>query len=110
MRPQPSGGGFLLDGVGDVLLIGALTLAAIVATATWLTGQLAALAFGGHWPPVSVGQALYAAWMLPLHLGDPRQAWPATVRGELPGPFGFLGAAIVATAIVAAIATALGRL
>jgi type IV secretion system protein VirD4 len=111
MRAQRSaGGGFLLDGVSDVLLIGALSIAAIVTTVTWLTGQIAALAFKGHWPPVSVGQALYAAWMLPLHLGDPRQAWPAGVRSELPGPFGFLGAAIVATTIVAAITMTLGRL
>ena len=106
---RPAGGGFL-ESTSDVILIGVATVAAVVTTGTWLTGQLAALAFRGHWPPVSVGQALYAASMLPLHLSDPRQAWPAGMRGEMPGPFGFLGAGIVATAIVTAITTALARL
>src|SRR5512146_2496632 len=105
---RPSASGDVTDGASDVILIGMAAIAAIVMTGTWLTGQIAALTFHGEWPPVSIGQALHAAWTLPSHLSDPRQAWPASVRGELPGLFAFLGAGIVATAIVAGMMTALG--
>ncbi len=85
----------LTSSLADLIVLAAVTIAAIVTTWSWLTGQLAALLFGGHWPPVSVWQALAAAWSLPGHLSDPRQAWPASVRPQLPGPWGFLAAGTV---------------
>jgi hypothetical protein len=104
-RPES---GFLQE-TGDIVLAIALTLAAVIATAAWLTGQLAALLAHGDWPPVSIGQALAAAWRLPGHLRDPRRAWPAPVRRELPGPGEFIPAGIMALAIVAALVVFLGR-
>jgi type IV secretion system protein VirD4 len=80
----------------DVVLIGVLTLLALIGGGTWLTGQIAALTFNATWPPVGFGEALHAAWALPEHLGDPRQAWPAGVRADLPGPAGFAAAALIA--------------
>ena len=93
-HPRRPGGS--LDNATDIALLVSLTIVAIVTTGTWLTGQLAALLFHGAWPRVSVGQALAAAWRLPAHVHDPRLAWPASVRPQLPGPFGFLVAGIVA--------------
>jgi len=87
----------------------AVTVAAVIMTWSWLTGQLATLLFDGRWAPVSVWQALGAAWQLPGHLNDPRQAWPASVRPQLPGPFGFVVAGSLSAAVTGAITVTLGR-
>jgi type IV secretion system protein VirD4 len=100
--------GDIFENTGDVLLLIALSLAAVITTGAWLTGQLAALFSHGDWPPVSIWQALTAAWQLPADIGDPKMAWPATVRPELPGPLGFLAAGIVASLAVIAIMLVLG--
>jgi hypothetical protein len=102
---QPSD---VFDNAADVILLFALTILAVVSTGTWLTGQLAALYFRRHWPAVSIGQALTAAWRLPGDVHDPRLAWPASVRPELPGPVGFLVAGIAASLTVMVIMLALG--
>jgi len=102
---QPSG---VFDNATDIVLLASLTIIAIVSTGTWLTGQLAALLFHGAWLRVSVGQALAAAWRLPGDTNDPRAAWPASVRPQLPGPFGFLVGGLVASLVVTAIMLALG--
>jgi type IV secretion system protein VirD4 len=93
----------LFDNTGDVLLLIFLTVTAVGCTWSWLTGQLAALFSHGDWPPVSIGQALAAAWRLPAHVRDPRMAWPASVRAELPGPAGFLIAGAASLVIVSVI-------
>jgi type IV secretion system protein VirD4 len=107
MRPtrQP---GDIFENASDLILLFSLTLAAVVSTGTWLTGQLAALLFRRDWPPVSIGQALTAAWRLPGDVRDPRLAWPASVRPQLPGPAGFLVAGILASLAVMAIMLWLG--
>jgi type IV secretion system protein VirD4 len=105
---HPRQPGDVFDNATDVILLISLTTAAVVSTGTWLTGQLAAFFFRGDWPPVSVGQALTAAWRLPADVHDPRLAWPASVRPQLPGPAGFLVAGIVASLAVMVIMLALG--
>jgi type IV secretion system protein VirD4 len=54
----------------------------------WATGQLAALAFGHTWLDVSPADVAHVLWHLPQHWSDPALAWPADVRGPLPGPAG----------------------
>src|ERR1700743_1330520 len=98
----------VFDSPADVALLFSLTAIAVVSTGTWLTGQLAALLFRGHWPAVSIGQALIAAWRLPGDVRDPPLAWPASVRVQLPGPGGFLVAGIIASLLVMVIMLALG--
>jgi hypothetical protein len=100
--------GDLFDSTGDVILLIALTVVAVSCTWSWLTGQLAALFFHGDWPPVSLWQALTAAWRLPRHLGDPAMAWPASVRPELPGPLGFAAAGFASLVITSVIMLVLG--
>ena len=109
-RNRQNGPGGMIQDASDIVLIMVLGLIAVAAIATWLTGQVAALFFYGRWPSVSVGQALAAAWRLPGDLGDPRLAWPASARGELPGAVGFLVAGVVALIIVTGIALILGRI
>jgi type IV secretion system protein VirD4 len=100
--------GDMFDSTGDVLLLIFLTVAATCSTWSWLTGQLAALFSHGDWPPVSLGQALAAAWRLPAHTGDPKMAWPASVRPELPGPLGFWVAGVASLVAVSVIMVVLG--
>ena len=61
----------------------------LLALAVWAIGQLAGALTTGRWPQVPPGQAWGIALNLPGHLGDPRDAWPAAVRGQLPGPVPF---------------------
>jgi type IV secretory pathway TraG/TraD family ATPase VirD4 len=58
----------------------------------WATGQLAGLAFGHTWLHVTPADVASVLWQLPHHWSDPQLAWPAAVRGPLPGPAGMYGA------------------
>jgi type IV secretory pathway TraG/TraD family ATPase VirD4 len=98
-RTRPDIG--VADDAGDLLLIVVIGIAAALATWAWLTGELAALISHGAWPPISLGQAMAAAWDTPAHLGDPRQAWPSQFRNQLPGPALFAVAAFLASVIAA---------
>ncbi len=99
----------LLDGPGDYLLAGVLGLAAVGALGTWACGQLAGLLFTRSWPDVSVGQSISIATALPHHWDDPRQAWPADARADLPGQAGMLICAVLAVVLLAVLALALFR-
>jgi type IV secretion system protein VirD4 len=100
----------IADGVTDMILIGLLVTAVAVALATWLAGQLAGLLFLGRWPPANLADGLEAALRLPGHLADPRQAWPASVRGSLPaGAVRFAVAGLLSLAALSAGAVFAGR-
>ena len=81
----------------------------IVGIGTWLTGQLAGLMFRLAWPSVPLDQTFTIAFALPHHWGDPRLAWPATARHQLPGPNGTYTAAVLVFAALAAIALLVWR-
>jgi hypothetical protein len=107
VRPSPNHRD-IFESPADLILLCSLTLVAAISTGAWLTGQLAALLFRGDWPPVSIGQSLAAAWRLPGDVRDPKMAWPAGVRPDLPGATGFLVAGILATLGVMAIMLVVG--
>jgi len=98
----------ILESATDAILLLSLTVIAVISTGAWLTGQLAALFSHGKWLPASVGQSLTAAWRLPGDARDPRRAWPASMRPDLPGPIGFLIAGMVASLVIVAIMLGLG--
>jgi type IV secretory pathway TraG/TraD family ATPase VirD4 len=75
----------IADGPGEWLMLGLVAVVIVVGAGTWLTGQIAGLVFCGRWPPVSFLGAVQAALRLPAHLTDPRQAWSASARPNLPG-------------------------
>jgi type IV secretion system protein VirD4 len=54
----------------------------------WASGQLAGLAFGHTWLDMSPADVASVMWHLPHHWSDPALAWPADVRGPLPGAAG----------------------
>ncbi len=71
----------------------------------WLSGQLAGLLFGHTWLHLSLGDVAAILWHLPGTLSDPKMAWPADVRGALPGPVGlYASAATVVGGIAGGIA------
>src|SRR5215208_3104349 len=73
---------------GDQLLAVGLGATAGAGALVWASGQLAGLAFGHTWLDVSPGDVAHILWQLPHHWSDPALAWPAEVRGPLPGPAG----------------------
>ncbi len=90
----------MLDGPLDYVIAGVVMAVGAVTAGTWAVGQLAGVLFRGAWPPVSIGEGLPAAGALPHHWADPRQAWPAAARADLPGPAGFAVAAVVAAVLL----------
>jgi type IV secretion system protein VirD4 len=72
----------------DQLLAVGLGAAAGAGALVWATGQAAGLVFGHTWLELSPVDVAHVLWHLPQHWSDPALAWPAPVRGPLPGPAG----------------------
>ena len=89
---------------------GCLVLAALVCglAVLWMWGGLASWIFGDGWPQgVNLADHARVAIRLPGHLGDPRAAWPASARGDLPGPVAFYAVLVGMFAAIAALVAAL---
>lgn len=65
------------------LWVGGIATAAVAWL--WLGGGLATLLCAGGWRAPSPTELAAIGLRLPSHLSDPRQAWPAPMRAELPG-------------------------
>jgi hypothetical protein len=72
----------------DTLLFVAIAVVVGVGGLVWLTGELAGLLASGTWPQVPLSELPGILVRLREHAGDPAAAWPAGVRGRLPGPLG----------------------
>jgi type IV secretion system protein VirD4 len=61
---------------------------ALIALAVWVwaAGQVAGRMDSGRWPPVPLKSTGSVLARLPHHWSDPRVAWPAPARPDLPGP------------------------
>jgi type IV secretion system protein VirD4 len=95
--PLPPGGhrppdSPLFTSPGDQLLAVGLGAAAGAGALVWASGQAAGLVFGHTWLELSPADVTQVLWHLPQHWSDPALAWPAQVRGPLPGPAGMYGA------------------
>jgi Type IV secretory system Conjugative DNA transfer len=90
--PKPQGSESAVDNLLFVA-VGAVFAATVL---VWVVGQVAAVLFGAHhWLPVSLAEVAGVPFHLAKHPGDPRLAWPASVRGMLPGPVGMYTALVV---------------
>ncbi len=102
--PKPQGS----ESAADSLLwlaVGAVFAATVL---VWVVGQVAAVLFGAHhWLPVSLAEVAKVPFHLAKHPGDPRLAWPASVRGMLPGPVGMYTTLVLVLILPAALASAL---
>jgi type IV secretion system protein VirD4 len=82
MNRDDTGFEFAVLAVAGVVVVG---LAAV-----WAGANAAALAFGSHHAlGVGLEEAARAVPGLVSHLGAPAEAWPATVRSDLPGPVAY---------------------
>jgi hypothetical protein len=82
LQHQQANDTLLLVAIGTVLVVGGLV---------WLVGQVAGLLASGSWPEVPLSELPGILARLRDHAGDPAGAWPAGVRGRLPGPRGMYG-------------------
>ncbi|MGH9031390.1 MAG: type IV secretory system conjugative DNA transfer family protein [Acidimicrobiia bacterium] len=80
-----------------VLLFGVLCFVGAVAGVAWAGAALAALAAGGSLD-AGLTAAATAAVELPGHLTDPAAAWPTPASSQLPGPWLYWPATLVALA------------
>ena len=81
--------------IGDAAVLVAVATCLSVGAWMWASGQLAGWLASGRWPAIPVWAGVAILTHLPSHLTDPRAAWPATVRGRLPGPALLYGCALV---------------
>ena len=91
---------------GETLLIVGAVIVLVVGGSVWAGAFLSALVSGQHLD-ATFSMALDAAVTLPSTASDPALAWPAEVRGVLPGTVVYwMATAIAALVIVTAIAMA----
>src|SRR6266498_1006979 len=103
--PKPQGSESAVDSLLWLAVGAALGATVLV----WVVGQVAAVLFGAHhWLPVSLAEVAGVPFHLAKHPGDPRLAWPTSVRGMLPGPVGMYTALVLV--LVAPIGLASGLL
>src|SRR6266545_8315469 len=97
--PRPQGAESAVDNLLWLALGAALAATVLV----WLVGQVAAVLFGAHhWLSVSLAEVAKVPFHLAKHPGDPKLAWPASVRGMLPGPVGMYAALVLVLILPAA--------
>jgi hypothetical protein len=83
----------------DTLLLVTIGTILVVSGLVWLVGQVAGLLASGTWLDVALEELPGILARLRDHPADPAAAWPAGVRGRLPGPLGMYAtlAGILAT-------------
>src|SRR6266545_3176032 len=102
--PKPQGSESAVDSL-LWLAVGAVLAATVL---VWVVGQVAAVLFGAHhWLPVSLAEVAQVPFHLAKHPGDPRLAWPASVRGMLPGPVGIYAALVLVLVVPVGLASGL---
>lgn len=99
----------MLDQPSDVITVAIFGVAVSLVLAVYATGEVAGLISHLSLPAVGVAQIGRILGALPRHLGDPKQAWPAEDRGELPGPLGFAVAGTLVLAVVGVLASLVVR-
>jgi type IV secretion system protein VirD4 len=80
-RSGPTPGG---DAVEAMVMTAGLVLIGLTAW-VWAAGQVAGRIAAGRWPPVPIVSTASVLARLPGHWTDPRLAWPAAARSDLPG-------------------------
>lgn len=98
----------------ELAIVAAALLAALGLATVWLGANLSSLVFGSHDAlGVGLGEAARAVPKLFSRPGDPAAAWPAEVRGRLPGPVAYwlctVPLVLLAVGGLALVATLTGR-
>jgi type IV secretion system protein VirD4 len=93
------------DGVSATIMLPILGVASSVGAIGWLGLQLASIAGSLKPAPVGMEQLAEGLAALPRTPANPADAWPTTIRGQLPGPILYWAAQLVVVAAVAVILT-----
>lgn len=101
LSDRPSPARHLVHDGKDMIIAVGLGLFLLAGTGTWLWGQCAGLLAHGALPRIGVSQSVSIALRLPRHLRDPREAWPPSLIGALPGPAVFYAAALLLLIVAA---------
>ena len=95
---------------GEVVAVLVGGVGASVGAVVWVSGRLAGRLWRGEWVAVPATAVALIVVRLPAHAADPRLAWPAAARPDLPGAAALysVGAvvAVVAVALVGGVAVA----
>jgi type IV secretion system protein VirD4 len=70
-----------------VLLVLFVVLAVVGVVSLWVAGQLSALLTHQQWAETTIGQTPRIVLRLTAHLSHPADAWPATARAVIGGPW-----------------------
>jgi type IV secretion system protein VirD4 len=101
--PKPQGS----ESATDSLLWLAVGTALAATVLVWVVGQVAAVLFGAHhWLPLSLAEVAKVPFHLAKHPGDPKLAWPPSVRGMLPGPVGMYATLVLVLIVPVGLASA----
>ncbi|HWD85149.1 MAG TPA: type IV secretory system conjugative DNA transfer family protein [Solirubrobacteraceae bacterium] len=94
---------------GEAIAVGILAAVVLMLLLVWMTGGLAGALLGRAWPQLRVSDLAGVLVRLPVHVSDPRSAWPAHARQDLPGAAGLAAGLVLALALVAGLAWLLTR-
>ncbi len=105
---RPSAGRSDADNKFALELFAALVAACVLA---WATGQLAGLLFARTWLRLGLDEMPWVVYGWARNWRDPAAAWPAEMRGLLPGPVGmyFCLAVVLAGAVALVCSVQRGR-
>lgn len=92
------------DQPSDYVAFTVLCVGMTLAVGVYATGEVAGLISHFELPDVGLGQIGQIIGALSHHLADPKQAWPAAARQELPGPVGFAVAGALVLLVIATLA------
>ncbi len=95
MSSRPNGYG------GESVALGILAALVLMLLLVWLTGGLAGAVLGRTWPVLHVSELAGVLARLPLHLVEPRSAWPPRAQRDLPGAAGLGAAFLFSLALIA---------
>jgi type IV secretion system protein VirD4 len=73
----------------------------------WLGANLAAYVTHRRWP-ISLSDSVIALAALPRHVGEPRMAFPASIRADLTGPVTYWVSVVTVLVVVLVLAVAIG--
>ncbi len=97
------------SGVSDNVIVALIAAVLALGIGVWMWGGLAGMLFGGGWPRLPARDLFDVLVRLPRRLANPAAAWPAAVRGELPGAQAFYAVLAMLAAAIGAVVMSITR-
>lgn len=104
MKARPASPGF------DLVAVGALASLLLLLALIWVWGGMAGSLLGHGWPRLHGTGLLGVLLRLPVHLANPKEAWPPTARRNLPSTGGLCACLVPAAGLIAGLVWLVVRL